>query len=242
MRMLGVIQARMGSTRLPGKVLRPLAGRTVLGRVVRAAQESGAVDRVVVATTIEDVDDAIVAECERIGVACHRGSVDDVLSRFLGALELYPADAVMRFTADCPLLDPEIVALTAQVYHAVPGIDYVTTSLARTLPRGLDVEIIRSSTLRTLDGLAGAYHRTHVTSYTYSHPEHFRIIGLTLPPDRSTLRLTLDTEDDWRLVERVVSHFGDNSMPLSKLAEWLLANPEIAAINAHIEQKPLAAG
>jgi spore coat polysaccharide biosynthesis protein SpsF len=242
MRTLGVIQARMGSSRLPGKVLRPLAGRSVLGRVVRAVRESGAVDQVVVATTLEGVDDAVVAECQRLGVAVHRGSVDDVLSRFLGALDAHPAEEVMRFTADCPLLDPEIIATAARVFHAVPGTDYLSTSIARTLPRGLDVEIIRADTLHALDGLATAYHRTHVTSYAYSHPDRFKIIGLTLPPDRSALRLTLDTPEDLRLMEAVVGQFGDGTISLAKLAEWLEATPEVAAVNAHVEQKSLDQG
>lgn len=242
MRMLGVIQARMGSTRLPGKVLRPLAGNTVLGRVVRAARESGAVDELVVATTVEDVDDAVVAECARLRVAWHRGPVDDVLSRFLGALDAHPADAVMRFTADCPLLDPELVALAGRVFRAVPGLDYLSTSIARMLPRGLDVEVIRADTLRTLDTLAADHHRVHVTSYAYSHPDVFRVLGLTLPPDRSGLRLTLDTPEDWRLVEAVVAHFGDTTVPLPKLVEWLAAHPEVVAYNAHVAQKALAQG
>lgn len=242
MRMLGVIQARMGSTRLPGKVLLPLAGRSVLARVIRAAHESGAVDELVVATTTEADDDPVVAECQRIGVAVHRGPVDDVLTRFLGALDAHPADAVMRFTADCPLLDPEIVSLVAQVFRSVPGLDYVTTSISRTLPRGLDVEVIRAQALRSLDGRADTYHRTHVTSYVYTHPEEFRLFGLTLLPDRSHLRLTLDTPEDWQLMRAVADHFGDTTVALAKLTEWLDAHPEIAALNAEIEQKPLAQG
>lgn len=120
-RIVGIVQARMGSSRLPGKVLRPLAGRSVLGRVVRAARDSGVLADLVVATSTDVVDDAVVAECERLGVPCHRGPVDDVLDRFVGALAAHPGDAVMRFTADCPLLDPEIITLVASVYRAVPG-------------------------------------------------------------------------------------------------------------------------
>jgi spore coat polysaccharide biosynthesis protein SpsF len=238
-RILGVIQARMGSSRLPGKVLRPLAGRTALGRLVRSVQESRAVAEVVIATTTEEIDDPVAAEAERLGVAVHRGATDDVLSRFLGALEKHPADAVMRFTADCPLLDPEIAALGARVFRSVPGLDYLTTSLARTLPRGMDVEIIRASTLRALDALATDYHRTHVTSYVYTYPDRFRVIGLTLPPNRTHLRLTLDTLEDWQLIQAVVAHFGDTTVSLAKLVDWLDAHPEIRALNAQVEQKTL---
>src|SRR5687767_1454260 len=111
MRTIGIVQARMGSSRLPGKVLRRLGGRTVLDRVVRAARDSGVLDDLVVATTVEPGDDPVVAECAAIGVAVHRGPVDDVLTRFLGVLDECEeeSDAVLRFTADCPLLDPELI-------------------------------------------------------------------------------------------------------------------------------------
>ncbi|GIJ09624.1 cytidylyltransferase domain-containing protein [Micromonospora andamanensis] len=238
-RIVGIVQARMGSSRLPGKVLRPLAGRSVLGRVVRAAQDSGVLADLVVATSSDASDDAVVAECERLGVACHRGPVDDVLTRFVGALDAHPAEAVMRFTADCPLLDPEIVSLVASVYRAVPGLDYASTSIARTLPRGLDVEIIRADALRTVDRLATEHHRVHVTSYAYAHPEVFRVLGVTLTPDRSQLRLTLDTTRDWELVRAVADHFGDVSVPLAKLADWLDGQPALRALNADVRQKRL---
>src|SRR5262245_18425395 len=118
MRVLGVIQARMGSTRLAGKVLQPLAGRSVLGWVVQAARESAELDGLVVATTLEPDDDRVVTECERLGVAWHRGSVEDVLSRFIGAMDaLGQADAVMRFSADNPLYDPEVIAMAVRVFR-----------------------------------------------------------------------------------------------------------------------------
>jgi spore coat polysaccharide biosynthesis protein SpsF len=235
---LGIIQARMGSTRLPGKVLRRLAGRTVLDRVVRAARGSGVLDDLVVATTTEAVDDAVEGECAAIGVACHRGPVDDVLTRFLGVLRTHPADRVMRFTADCPLLDPRLVALAWRVFDA-SGADYLTTSIARTLPRGLDVEIVRTPVLRAVDALATDHHRTHVTSYVYTHADDFDVLGLTLQPDLSHLRLTLDTEDDWKLMAAVVGHFGDEPVDVRTLAAWLAGRPDLVRLNAHVEQKTL---
>ena len=235
---LGIIQARMGSTRLPGKVLRPLGGRTVLDRVARAARESGVLDDLVVATTVEAADDAVEAECERIGVHCYRGPVDDVLTRFLGVLDAHAADTVLRFTADCPLLDPRLVERAARVFEAA-GVDYLTTSITRTLPRGLDVEVVRASVLKDIDKLAFEHHRTHVTSYVYSHPADFDVIGLTVQPDLSFLRLTLDTEEDWRLIEAIVDHFGDEPITAAAVAEFLGHRPELAELNAHILQKDL---
>lgn len=240
MRTLGIVQARMGSTRLPGKVLRRLGGQSVLHRVVRAAGDSGAVDDLVVATTTDAADDAVVAECRTIGVDCHRGPADDVLARFCAVLDTRVSDAVLRFTADCPLLDPHIVALAADVFAAVPGVDYLSTSIARTLPRGLDVEVVRPSVLRTVDGLATGHHRTHVTSYIYSNPTLFQVLGLTLMPDLSGLRLTLDTEDDWRLITAIVDHFGDAPTSLRAVAGWLADQPHLPLLNAHVRQKELS--
>lgn len=246
MQIIGIIQARVDSSRLPGKVLRRLGGRTVLDRVVRAVRASEVLDDLVVATTVEAVDDAVEAECAAIGVRCHRGPVDDVLARFLGVLDAREQEshtapeAVMRFTADSPLLDPDIVALTANVFAATPGLDYLSTSIARTLPRGMDVEVVRTRVLQAIDGLARDHHRTHVTSYVYAHPNDFRVLGLTLQPDLSHLRLTLDTEDDWRLIEAIVEHFGDRPVPVRTLADWLADRPELAALNQHIRQKSLA--
>lgn len=241
-RLLGIVQARMGSTRLPGKVLLPLGDETVLARVIHAARAAERLDDVVVATTIEPDDDAVVAECQRLGVACYRGPVDDVLGRFLGALAERPANAVVRFTADCPLLDPAIVALTADTYRTGDGLDYVSTALVRTLPRGMDVEIVRATTLRSISTLASSHDRTHVTSYIYSHPDDFALLGLDFAPSRADLRLTLDTPEDLRLIERVVDHFGTSTPSLRELAAWLDSRPDVRALNADVRQKPLAEG
>ncbi|GAA0554757.1 hypothetical protein GCM10010172_41710 [Paractinoplanes ferrugineus] len=235
---LGIIQARMDSSRLPGKVLLKLGGRSVLERCVRGAQQSGVLDQVIVATTVEATDDVIVEECARIGIPCHRGPVDDVLARFLGVLDEHESDVVVRFTADNPLIDPAIIARAHRVFVA-SGADYLTTSIAHTLPRGLDVEMVRTPVLRAVDALATKHHRVHVTSYIYTHADDFDVIGLTLQPDLSHLRLTVDTEDDWRVVSAIVDHFGDEPVALRELTAWLTAHPELVEMNAHVLQKAL---
>ncbi|MEW9546838.1 acylneuraminate cytidylyltransferase [Nonomuraea sp. NPDC050783] len=242
MRIVGIIQARMGSTRLPGKVLRELGGggRSVLGWVVRAARESAAIDDLLVATTTLPDDDVVSAECARLGVECHRGPVDDVLTRFVQAMESRPGEAVMRFTADCPLLDPTVIREAALVFRAVPGLDYLSTSLARTLPRGLDVEIISRAALERCDREAVAHHRTHVTSHIYAEVAgSARLLGLSYLPAGGDLRLTLDTEDDWRLISRVVGELGDGCVPVRTLVSWLRERPEVCGLNAHVRQKAL---
>lgn len=241
-RLLGVIQARIGSTRLPGKVLLRVGGETVLARVVRAARTAERLDDILVATTMEPGDDAIVAECERIGVAHHRGPDADVLTRFLGALDARPADAVVRLTADCPLLDPGIVALVADVYRKLGHLDYLSTALVRTLPRGMDVEVIGAAALRSLDELARDHHRAHVTSYVYSHPERYSLLGLDFTPPLGHLRVTLDTPEDWELVQHVIDAFGASLPSVRELAAWLDEHPDVQALNAGVMQKPLIDG
>jgi spore coat polysaccharide biosynthesis protein SpsF len=238
---VGVIQARTGSTRLPGKVLLPLADRSVLGWVVRAARLSG-VDDLVVATTTEPGDDAVVDECHALGVDVARGPVDDVLTRFIGAIHGRSASAIARFTADCPLLDPRVVAAVIDAWRHNPWLDYASTALPRCVPRGMDAEVVRAQTLHRLDATATDFHRTHVTSAIYTQPDTHRMLGLTLLPGASDLRVTLDTPEDFQLIEAVVDKFGDRPAALDELVPFLREHPEIVAINRHIEQKAVEVG
>jgi spore coat polysaccharide biosynthesis protein SpsF len=244
-RLVGVIQARMGSTRLPAKVLEPLTGDdaagSVLGWTVRAARASGALDDVVIATTTGPEDDALVAAADELGVAVVRGPVEDVLTRFLMAVEGRAADAVMRLTADCPLLDPAVLSIVGAAVRS-GSVDYVSTSTPRTLPRGLDCEALPISTLHRLDAVARDYHRTHVTSYAYSHPEEFRCAGITFAPDAADLRVTVDTPEDLALVRAVVAGLGDGPHPWQSVVAFLRSRPDVVALNASIEQKALAEG
>ena len=247
MRVVGIIQARMGSQRLPGKVLRPLRGRSVprLGRPRGAGEPR---------PRRAGGGDHRPARRRRGGrrVRPARGALlpgrqRRRASRFITALDAIdadtgPFDAVMRFTADCPLLDPALIATALRVFRAEPGLDYLSTSLTRVLPRGLDVEIASAAALRRAHALATAHHRVHVTSYLYTHPEQFRLLGLTFLPDHSELRVTLDTIEDWRLIEAVVAHFGDRTIPAGELVRWLLDNPEVRELNREVRQKELVEG
>lgn len=237
-----MIQARVGSTRLPGKVLLPLAGRSVLGWVVRAARASEALDELVVATTTDPSDDAVVAEAEAHSVHTVRGPTLDVLSRFRQALDIYDADAVVRFTSDCPLLDPTLVSTAVTTWRAAPWLDYVSTAMPRCVPRGMDVEVVRADTLRAVDGVATGHHRSHVTSAVHTEPDRYRMLGLRFLPDASDLRVTLDTEEDWQLIQAVVAHFGDKPAAIDRLVPWLRDHDEVTALNAHVHQKVLEAG
>ncbi|WP_326567652.1 glycosyltransferase family protein [Amycolatopsis rhabdoformis] len=234
-----VIQARSSSTRLPGKVLRPLAGRTVLGWVVRAAAAAPGVDQVVVATSDAADDDAVALEAQRCGALVARGPLDDVVARFGVALASHPADAVIRLTADCPLLDPALIGRLAAVWRAEPSLDYVSTTLVRTLPRGFDAELVRAEVLAEQVAEATGADREHVTSAIYRQPERYSCTGVVVSPPADDLRVTLDTAEDWELISAVVEALGDRPASWRSVVALLRSRPDLVALNAHVEQKKL---
>jgi spore coat polysaccharide biosynthesis protein SpsF len=242
LRVNAVIQARTQSTRLADKVLLPLAGRPVLEWVVDAARASRGVHDVVVATTTSSADDRIEQLCQRMRIPVVRGSESDVLSRFAQAIRAHPCDAVVRLTADCPLLDPDLVGQVVAAWQYDPSLDYVATTLIRTLPRGLDVELISCAALRRLDENAQGYHRSHVTSGAYTDPGRYRLLGLVVEPDYSKYRVTLDTLEDAIALEQLASILPRTPPKWSDLVAILRVRPDIVAINSSVEQKPISAG
>jgi spore coat polysaccharide biosynthesis protein SpsF len=241
-RVVAVVQARAGSHRLPGKVLRPLAGRPVLEWVVRAARRADGVDGVVVATSDRPGDDEVAALGAALGVDVVRGSEDDVLSRFVLAREATDADAVVRLTADCPLLDPTLIALVVAAWRAAPDLEYVATTLVRTLPRGLDVELASRPALERADVHATGHHRVHVTSWFYTEPGRCRTLGLVVTPDSHDLRVTLDTAADARLIEAVARELGDAPPAWRDVVALLRSRPDLTALVHDVQQKRLEDG
>ncbi|MGW5716201.1 cytidylyltransferase domain-containing protein [Amycolatopsis sp. NPDC003865] len=232
-----VIQARSSSTRLPGKVLRPLGGRSVLGWVVRAAMAAPGVDQVVVATSSDASDDDVASEAARCGAFVVRGPLDDVLERFAVAVREYPADAVIRLTADCPLLDPALIGQLAALWRAQPSLDYVSTTLVRTLPRGFDAELVRADVLLEQVSSATGADREHVTSGIYSQPSRYSCSGVVVSPAADDLRVTLDTAEDWELLSALVTELGDGVGDWRAVVGLLRSRPDLVALNAHVEQK-----
>jgi spore coat polysaccharide biosynthesis protein SpsF len=242
MRINAVIQARAGSTRLPAKVVADLGGRPVLEWVVRAAQSAGQIDEVIVATSTVAGDDIVADLADSLGVAVVRGSEDDVLSRFVAALDAHPADAIVRLTADCPLLDPTLIDAVVGAWAAAPGHDYVSTVLVRCLPRGLDVELVTARALRAVDRMATGHDRVHVTSAVYADPTAYRVLGLCVMPSASDLRVTLDTAADLVLLRALVAELPDAPPSWTDVVTILRARPDLVAINSGVQQKPLEAG
>jgi len=242
MRINAVIQARAGSTRLPGKVLEDLGGRPVLEWVVRAARAATQIDEVIVATSTVAGDDAVADLAASLGCPVVRGSEDDVLSRFVAALDAHPADALVRLTADCPLLDPTLIDAVAGAWAAAPSHDYVSTVLVRCLPRGLDVELVTAEALRAVDRTAVGHDRAHVTSGVYADPTAYRLLGVCVTPPANDLRVTLDTAADLVLLRALVALLPDAPPPWRDVVSTLRARPDLVAVNAGVEQKPLEAG
>jgi spore coat polysaccharide biosynthesis protein SpsF len=243
MRVVAIIQARMSSTRLPGKVLKDLGGETVLSRVVHRTRRARLLDEVVVATSILPADDDIVQECERLKAACFRGDEADVLDRYYRAAQQYAADAVVRITADCPLIDPELIDDAIRALFD-ENADYATNSLVLTYPRGLDVEVF---TVRSLEHAwreaKESYERVHVTPYFYEVGGRFRIASLTAEADYSQHRWTLDTAEDFELIQTIYARFDNrDDMNWREVLALMDRQPELAKLNSQVRQKTLQEG
>jgi spore coat polysaccharide biosynthesis protein SpsF (cytidylyltransferase family) len=241
MRTIAVVQARIGSTRLPGKVLELVGGRPLVLRVVEALRAASAIEDVVVATTATVEDDALVALLTDRGVAVHRGPTDDVLTRVHDAATRADAELVVRVTADNPFPDPAVAA--AQVARAVDDdLDYVGTA---GWPRGIAVEVApyRALSIAAREATSPA-EREHVMPFLYTRPGRFRIGHLDPAdvPGAAPLpegRFTVDTPEDLAFARAVADRLGDIERPgLGDLRRVLLANPALVALNAHVEQRP----
>lgn len=227
---------------MPGKVLRPLAGRSVLAWVIRAAHAARAARGVIVATTEREVDDEVALEASRLGAEVVRGDEDDVLSRFVLAVDPLPDEAtIVRLTADCPLLDPQLIDGCIRAFEAL-DVDYLSTITPRSLPRGLDVEVTTVRALRRSHAEAVGVDRAHVTSYLYRTPGRFRVAGLSFAPPADDLRVTLDTSEDAAAIEALVAELGDEPPSWRSVVEALRRRPDIVQLNAEVRQKNLAEG
>lgn len=242
-KVIAIIQARMGSTRLPGKVLMDIEGKTILNHVVDRVKKCKEVDDVIVATTTLDRDDVIIKELKQIGCNYYRGSEDNVLQRYYEAALLYEGDIIIRITSDCPLIDPNIIDEMVK-YYLTHDYSMVTNAGVdmknRTYPRGLDTEVFSFKILEeayknaTLD-----YQREHVTLYIYENEES--IYYYKNDVDLSKYRLTLDTIEDFKLIKAIYKNLysGENTFYLKDIIKLMESNPHLYFINNNIEQKPV---
>lgn len=236
-----IIQARQGSTRLPGKAMMEVLGKPLLGYLLERVKRSKLVHDIIVATTELQNDDAIAAFCRQENVRCYRGSVEDVLARYLDAAQEASADVIVRVTGDCPVICPEIIdkAVSGYLSH-YPIVDYVSNTVKRTYPRGMDVEVFSYACLKTAAAKSvSAADREHVTPYIYRHPEQFNIESIVDSADHSHFRWTVDTPEDFTLISKLISAL----YPLKKefsfedLLHLMQRHPDWSGINSHVSQK-----
>ena len=239
-KIVAIIQARMGSTRLPGKVLIDLAGDTVLARVVSRTRRAKSLNEIVVATSVLPADDVIVRECERLGVACYRGDEADVLDRYYQAAQQFAANIVVRITSDCPLIDPEVTERTIRAFRE-KNPDYASNTIVRTYPRGLDTEVMSLTALARAWGEARKpYEREHVTPYLVEHPSEFVLLSVTGDDDYSQCRWTLDTPQDYEFVQAVYEQLGAEALfSWRDVLDLLDLVPNLSELNRCVSQKPI---
>ncbi len=239
MQIVAIIQARMGSTRLPGKVMREIRGYPMIDWVVGRAERISEVDKTVVATSVLEREKTLVEHLEARDVPVVRGPEEDVLARFVQAAEAANADAVVRLTADCPLLMPEVSEKVVRTFKR-RECDYASNTIERTYPRGLDTEVISTEALQKTDRKAtSSADREHVTRYVRRRPEEFRQCSVAAEIDQSDLRWTVDEEADLKLVGRIYEGLGGQAMDADyeDVLEVLEERPEWADINRQVEQK-----
>lgn len=240
-RICATIEARMTSTRLPGKVLLDAAGKPMLERMIERVKRVPSLDGIVIATTINACDDPIVELAQRLEVGIFRGSEDDVMSRVLGAAQTHGVDVIVELTGDCPVIDPALIERVIEAYLA-SGADYCSNILTRSYPIGMDTQVFGT------DILADAFSRTddpsdreHVSLFIYRHPELYRLHNVIADPrhNRPDLRLTLDTPEDLRLLRSVF----DELLPirpdfgLDDIFDLLRRRADLLELNAHVEHR-----
>jgi spore coat polysaccharide biosynthesis protein SpsF len=238
MKTVAIVQARMGSSRLPRKVLKDLGGATVLDRVLNRLGRSRLIQESLVATTTEPADDAIVEHCERAGRKIFRGSEQDVLDRYYQAAKSMDADAVVRITSDCPVIDPEVTDATIRAFLDRRA-DYASNTLVRSFPRGLDTEVMTMQALeRAWHESTKPYEREHVTPYIYENPSKFKLHGIENDTDCSQHRWTVDTPEDLQLLQAIYARFGGrDDFGWREVLKLVEGNPSLAEINSRVAQK-----
>lgn len=232
----------MGSTRLPGKVLKPLAGAPMIQRQLERLARCAEVDQIVVATTESPNEGPLVDLLAGLkGVAVFRGSEADVLSRFMGAAVAYGADVVVRVTADCPLIDPQVVDAAVGLYRSqLPNVQYVSNGIVRTYPRGLDVEVFPMAALSEANAESvSPSDREHVTPFIWRQPDRYPRADLVDVEDNSKYRWTVDTPEDLELVTEVYSRLFKTNPDFGyrDVLELMHAEPGLPLLNQHVEQK-----
>lgn len=241
-----IIQARMTSTRLPGKVLKPVLEKPLLDHMIDRLSHMQTIDEIIVATTDKPSDDAVLKLCQSRGISCYRGSEDDVLDRVLKAARHYKVDLIVETTGDCPLIDPVESDKVVRLFQE-GHLDYASNVLTRTYPRGMDTQVFPTAILedvarRTNDPVD----HEHVSYFIYQHPELYRLGNIIAPRKlrHPEMRLTVDTPEDFELIENIIENLWplNPEFSLEEIIDYLNQNPNLLEINKTIEQKKIRYG
>lgn len=243
MKIIATIEARMDSSRLPGKILKEIMGKPMLERLVERVRRANLVQDVVVATTTAANDAQTVAACKAMGVNCYRGSSDDVLDRVLQAAKEFGADIIVELTGDCPLLDPGIIDQVIRKYLD-NQFDYVSNVLMRTFPRGLDTQVFSVKVLDEVSRLTQEpADRENVSLYIYEHPERYRLGNVEAEGRlrRPDLRLTVDLPEDLELVRQIYGRLypGKPGFDFADVIGLFETDEDLQKVNQHVKQKPV---
>lgn len=241
MKKVAIVQARSGSTRLPGKIFKEICGKPMLWHVINRLSYSVQIDKIVIATTTASEDDSTEKFCIENRIEFFRGSVENVLSRYYESALQSGADIIIRVTSDCPMIDPAIIdKMLEQFISSGQAIDYMSNVVERTFPRGLDTEIMTFDTLsEAVNGAVSAFDREHVTPYIYNNPDRFKIANFKNEKDYSRYRLTVDTIEDFNLITRIYNelYIPAKLFLLDDIIDLMNRKPELNKINVHIKQK-----
>ncbi len=237
---VGILQARTGSTRLPGKVLLPVLGQPLLAVLLDRVRPAQQVQKWIVATTELPQDEAIESLASNMGFACYRGHPEDCLDRYYRAACAYSADHVVRLTADNPLVEADFVDWVVDQYQqASPECDYASSGLSHTFPTGLSVEVFSFAALEVAWREDQSPHREHVTPFFYQHPERFKIKTVRADQDWCQLRWTVDTPEDLEFVRSVFNYFGHIRFSWRQALDAVLLHPEWISKNCHVVQRTI---
>jgi len=241
MKIVATIEARMTSSRLPGKVLMNVRGQPMLHHLITRLRAVPSLDAIVLATTTNSTDNVLVSFAEEEGIDCFRGSEEDVMKRVIGAADSVNADIVVEITGDCPIIDPQIVEQTIRMFLA-HDVDYVSNADIRSYPDGMDTQVFRLDTLKQSAAMTSdLLDHEHVTLHIRNHPELFSKVHLVAPPELNwpELGLTLDEIADYELLKRIIEHFGHKNQLFNcyDVIRLLKMNPEWVDINQAVLRK-----
>lgn len=238
MKILCIVQARMGSERLPGKVIKPILGKPMILHALDRLRKSKYINEIVLATSDLEKENELVDVVKEANYNVFRGSENDVLSRYKKASDLFEGDIIIRVTGDCPVIDPIIVDNVIS-YFIMNDYDYVRLDIPDTFIRGFDVEVFSKDALnKTFKMAKEDRHREHVTLYMYENKEQFKI-GYVKGEElyNKDYRLCVDTEEDFKLITMIYEHFKDEFISAKEIIKYLNDNPQLSKINVEVLQK-----